>query len=182
MDTLNLKNIRESFGKIVYSHKTHEKAAEMEYKKNKIVKWINIILLTLTSLMLTSTVITNEGKFLYIGAILSALSLGFMIFQLSFDCAKKAEDHSNIAKELWYLREKYVNFITDTMNEKIDEHRIITKRNQLIKELKFIYKFAPQTNSKAYQKARKALKIKEELTFSDQEIDNFLPENLRIEK
>ena len=38
MDITNLQTIRESFGRVVYSHKTHEKAAEIEENKNKKVK------------------------------------------------------------------------------------------------------------------------------------------------
>jgi len=45
-----------------------------------------------------------------------------------------------------------------------------------------IYKFAPITSTKAYSKAQKALKINEELTFSDKEIDQFLPEELKLKR
>ncbi len=41
------------------------------------------------------------------------------------------------------------------------------------------YKGSPRTYSKAYSVAQKALQINEELTFSDEEIDNFLPTPLR---
>ncbi len=179
MDMLNLNNIRESFGRVVYSHKTHEKTAEIENKKNKATKWINVVLIALTSGMLTGTIVTSQQVFLYISTILSTLTLAFIIFQLSFNCAEKVEKHRNIAKELWYIRERYVNLITDIMNEQLDNETIVLKRDQLIKELKILYKFAPQTNSKAYRKAGKALKIDEELTFSEQEIDNFLPGELK---
>jgi hypothetical protein len=42
-----------------------------------------------------------------------------------------------------------------------------------------IYQNAPRTNSQAYGEAQKALKIQEEMTFSDEEIDQFLPTTLR---
>jgi hypothetical protein len=41
------------------------------------------------------------------------------------------------------------------------------------------YKGAPKTINKAYSMASKALKENEEFTFSDGEIDKFLPESLR---
>jgi len=181
MDKINLQVVRESFGRVAYSHKTHEKAAEIEDSNNKIVKGVNIVLTTLTSGTLASTIITNQNTLLYIGAILSALTLGFTIFQLSFNPAKKAEKHRYVAKELWYIREKYINLIADLINDRLSDESIVSKRNQLIEELKIIYKFAPQTDSKSYEKARKALKINEELTFSGEEIDQFLPKKLRIE-
>ena len=109
MDKTNLQVIRESFGRVVYSHKTHEKAAEIEEFKSRIVKWFNVILITLTSGGLISTIITNQTILLYISAALSASTLGFTIFQLSFNPTEKAEKHRYVAKELWYIREKYIH-------------------------------------------------------------------------
>lgn len=181
MDKVNLQLIRESFGRVAYSHKTHEKAAEIEDRNSKIVKWANIILTALTSGTLISTIVTNQNTFLYISALLSSLMLGFTLFQLNFNPAERAEKHRYVAKELWYIREKYINLMADIINGKLSDELIVLKRDQLIEELKLIYKFAPQTNSKAYEKARKALKIDEELTFSDEEIDQFLPNTLKNE-
>lgn len=180
MDKTNLQVIRESFGRVAYSHKVHEKAAEIEEGKNKKVKWYNIILTTLTSGTLVSTIITNYITLLYISAILATLTLGFTIFQLSFNPAEKTEKHRYAAKELWYIREKYVNLMADIINKQPSEGLIISRRNQLIEELKLVYKFAPETDSKSYEMARKALKISEELTFSDEEVDQFLPDELRL--
>jgi hypothetical protein len=42
-----------------------------------------------------------------------------------------------------------------------------------------IYAGAPSTNFKAYKKAQDALKNMEDMTFSDEEIDKFLPRELR---
>lgn len=182
MDKTNLQLIRESFGRVVYSHKTHEKAAEIENNKNKRVKWFNIILTTFTASSLISTIITNQTILLYIGSVFSAFTLGFTIFQLSFNPAEKAEKHRYVAKELWYIREKYVNLMADIINGRLTYESITSKRDNLIEELKLIYKFAPETDSKSYKLAREALKLNEELTFSDEEIDQFLPSELKLKK
>jgi len=180
MDKTNLQVIRESFGRVVYSHKTHEKAAEIENFNTTIIKWVNVILTTLTSGTLVSTIFTNQTVLIYLSACLSALTLAFIIFQLSFNPEENAEKHRQLAKELWYIRERYVNLMADVVNGRLNEETVTSRRDQLIEELKLIYKFAPITPSKAYQEARKALKINEELTFSNEEIDNFLPDSLKI--
>lgn len=56
------------------------------------------------------------------------------------------------------------------------------KGDSLLLELNEILQNAPAMDTKAYVKARKALKIDEEMTFNNKEIDNFLPEELRIKK
>ena len=165
MNKINLQTIRESFGRVVYSHKTHEKAAEIENKRSTFVKWANIILTTITSSTLISTIITSQTNLAYISAGFSTLTLAFTIFQLSFNAQEKAEKHKQIAKELWFIREKYVNFMADIITEKISEDTMIIKRDQLLEKLNLLYKFAPDTNNKSYKKAQDALKIDEELTF-----------------
>jgi len=176
----NIQAIRESFGRAVYSHKTHEKAREIENSKAEVVKWANIILTALTSGTLLSTVITNERILLYVSSALAAVTLGFLIFQLSFSPEKEAERHRAAAKELWYVREKYIHLLTDIKSapDRVDVPR---RRDELVEELKFIYKFAPDTSPKAYAAAQKALKISEDMTFSNEEINRFLPDSLRVE-
>jgi len=182
MDKTSLQVIRESFGRVVYSHKTHEKDAEIANSQATITKWVNIVLTALTSGTLISTIVINEIVLAYISAALATLTLAFTIFQLSFNPEEKAEKHRQLAKELWYVREKYVNLMADIINGKISDDTVATRRNELIEELKLIYKFAPTTSPKAYKQAQQALKINEELTFSDDEIDQFLPTELKSNK
>lgn len=143
---------------------------------------INIGLTALTTGTLISTVITNQCILVYISAFLSTLTLAFIIFQISFNPEKKAEKHRQVAKELWYVRERYVNLMADVINQKISDETVISRRDGLIKELNMIYKFAPITSVKAYKKAQQALKINEELTFSEEEIDQFVPDALKLKK
>lgn len=53
------------------------------------------------------------------------------------------------------------------------------KREQLQTELQGIYEGAPRTLPKAFKAAQTALKLNEELTFTDAEIDVLLPVQLR---
>jgi hypothetical protein len=52
-------------------------------------------------------------------------------------------------------------------------------RDRLLEELHTVYSGAPSTNSKAYSEAQKALQYSEDMTFSDAEIDAFLPKELK---
>lgn len=179
MDKTNLQVIRESFGRVCYSHKTHEKDAEMQSGYATAVKWVNIGLIALTTGSLLSTLFT-EQNLIVISAILSAITLGFSIFQISFNPEKKAARHKQVANSLWLIREKYINLMADIINSSIKENEIIKRRDDLMNELDFIYKAAPSTSSTAYEKARVALQLNEELTFSDKEINQFLPESLHV--
>lgn len=164
MDNANLQAIRESFGRVVYSHKTHEKDCEMANQKARATKWVNLTLTTLTSGSLVTDIFSQSPSLPYISAALAALTLAFVIFQLSFNPEEVAEKHRQAAKELWYIREKYVNLLVDIKNGSLSDETVTKRRDALIEELKLIYKFAPPTSSAAYKAAQKALKINEELT------------------
>jgi hypothetical protein len=170
--------LRNSYGRVVYSHKTHEKAREIESRRTVGVKWTNIVLVTATSGSLLSTVITNQRTALYVSAAFSAATLAFVIFQLSFDPESSSASHEQTAQELWYLREKYLNLLTDiTLGVSIEQ--AISRRDELANEVREVYAHASGTSSRAYAAAQKALKVKEEMYFSEQEIDDLLPQSLR---
>ena len=52
-------------------------------------------------------------------------------------------------------------------------------RDELVEALHTVYTTAPSTTDRSYKKAQVALKRAEDMTFSDQEIDAFLPNELK---
>ena len=80
---------------------------------------------------------------------------------------------------MWLIRERYLSIITDLKIGNKSIESIQQERDRLVFELGAIYESSPSTNSRAYEKARNALKYNEEMTFSDSEIDSMLPNELR---
>lgn len=181
MNKTNLSVVRETFGRVVYTHKTHEKAAEICISKNKWFKRINVFLLALTTGSALGSILKVE-EFIIYTSMLSTLALFFLTYQLSLNPEYDALLHKKTALKLWHVREQYQNVIADIITERLSPNEISEKRDLLLSELNKILQDAPQTDSNAYSKARDALKIKEEMTFSDKEIDSFLPEELRLGK
>jgi len=73
------------------------------------------------------------------------------------------------------------------MSEVISTDDIITRRDLLQREYQVISDLAPQTGPREYVEAQKRLNKRgevqgEEFTWSDDEIDWFLPEKLRLNK
>ena len=90
-----------------------------------------------------------------------------------------AQKHAAAASSIWNIRENYFSLLTDIRAGIVNEEGIRKTRDQLQSDLHKIYKGSPRTLTKAYNEASKALKEMEELTFSDDEIDIFLPKSLR---
>ncbi len=171
--------IRELFGRVVWTHKTHEKCADILNKRNSNIRLLQIILSAVTTTGIMISVFGDEKWVGIITALISTSLLALNTYLKKYDLGQIAQKHANSATALWNIRETYLSLLTDIKAENIAIEEIVEKRDKLQKELHGLYKGAPRTISKAYKKASEALKTNEELTFSDEEIDNFLPRELR---
>ncbi|MBD2319732.1 SLATT domain-containing protein [Phormidium tenue] len=177
--------IRECFGRVVWTHKTHEKCADIYSERQKLLKTIEIIVSALTTTSLLSSVFGEQKIGTIIGAIFSTITLGLTIYTKDFDLGKISKSHVDTATKLWNVRELYISLITDIKVKSLTLDKIKLTRDKLQEELSLIYQNAPRTNYKAYELASKSLSKHgqinqgEEMTFSDEEIDRFLPKDLR---
>lgn len=90
-----------------------------------------------------------------------------------------AQQHRETAADIWNVRESYLSLLTDIRDSNIALADLRNRRDDLQAKLYRIYHAAPRTNAKAYQEAQDRLQNKEDLTFTDKEIDAFLPATLR---
>jgi len=180
MDVNNFEILKRSLGNIIYSQKTQEMATIRKRGYTKYIKIINIVLVAGVFIALFLQVFNpNEKIYLYIGIAVTIAEVLFLIFQLSFNSEKEAIKHKNTANKLWLMREKHLNLLTDIKNETYVSKTISEKRDSLTAELNKIYETAPQTDSSDYKKASIALNGDEKPRADNEEMDNFLPENLR---
>jgi len=174
--------IRECFGRVVYATKTHEKDADLCMEWLGRVKLAQIILSALTTGGLV-TVLVGEHDTSQIAAIVSAIISTMLLVLNAYikdvDPGQQAEQHKKTATELWDVRESYLSLLADLQAAEADIGPIRKKRDELQSTLAGIYSSAPRTPPKAYQYASQGLKMREEMTFTDEEIDKFLPETLR---
>ena len=171
--------IRENYGKIVYSHKTQEKCADILAKRNNRVRNGQIILSAFITTGLLIRIFDGANWALIVSTILSALQFGLTTFLKEYNLGETIQKHNTAALELWDIREQYLSLLTDLKARLVELDLIIKKRDELHEKLALTYKGSPRTFEKAYAAAQKALQINDELTFSDKEIDKLLPKELR---
>lgn len=178
MTTIHLSALKDSFGRVVWTHKVHEKQAEIYSLWADVLDWASVILSALTSAALLYVLLKPETR-LTVSVILSFIALFVRLLQLIFSPRSKKESHKATAKQLWSIKEKYINLIADLLSNSISQEQIIQKRDNLTNELSAIYSNALQTSSYAMKKANNALKVKDEHTFYKNEVEKFLPIGLR---
>ncbi len=171
--------IRECFGRVAWSHKTQEKCADILITRNSRIKLAQIILSAITITSLIFFIIGQRQIGVIIGVIFSTILLILNTYLKDHDLGEIAQKHANSANDLWDIREMYLSLLTDIKAGVVSIEDIIQKRDGIQEELSNIYNGAPRTIPKAYSLATKALKMNEELTFSDEEIDLLLPIDLR---
>lgn len=171
--------IRECFGRVVWTHKTHEKCADILNANNNNLKLTQIILSAIVSTGIISQFCSESIWMQIFTAVTSLLLLILNTYLKKYDFGKHAQKHAETAIELWNIRELYLSLITDISMNTLNINQIVQRRNELQSKLCTLYKGAPRSFSKAYAQASAGLKVNEEYTFSKQEINNFLPEKLR---
>ncbi len=175
-----ISQIRELFGRTTYTHKVHEKCADIYNQRLQAIKITQIILSALTtgSLILA---IFGEGKTgTILGAAFSTILFGINVYLKDYDLGEQVQKHVNTASRLWDIRESYLSLLTDLSTNRISVEEVCSSRDELQEKLASIYYNPPRTTKKAYKLTQKALKFDEDMTFSCNEIDKLLPEALRI--
>ena len=175
--------LREIYGRTVYSHKTHVIQAGIYQVQNWRLKTSEIALGAITTTGLIVALFGKDNQIgLVIGAICSALLTALIAYTKDFDLGTVSEQHKRTSDELWLIREKYLSLLVDMQAGATDRVAAMARRDELLDELDKVYASAKVTTPKAYAKAQKALKLNDDLTFSDNEIDLLLPISLRKSK
>ncbi len=171
--------IRECYGRVVYTHKTHEKMADRCSRTLRRFKIAQIVLTAVTASGAFSVVFLDDTLLKIATAVASIASLIISGYMKGFDPGATAQKHRDAAASMWPIRESYLSLLTDLRMKRISDDVAVKERDALQAKLAAIYRGAPQTTGDAYADAQDALKNKEDLTFSDAEIDCFLPTSLR---
>lgn len=170
--------LREMYGRAAYTHKTHEKMADNYIARYKRIKTVEICLSALASSSIVLAVFGDTKTATIIGAALSTVLLGFLLYFKEASLGEQAQKHTVTASKLWGLRERLLGLLVD-LRRTGDADRAAAGRDAVNAQLEEVYRNAPRTDSKAYAAAQDALKNQEELFFSDSELDHLLPKQLR---
>lgn len=171
--------LRECFGRVVYSHKTHEKCADILLSRLSHIKLWQIILSAITTGGFIAALF-GAGKIgVFVGIVVSTSLLVLNAYTKSYDLGELSQKHRQAGADLWLIREKYLSLITDLRIGEKPIETLQNERDELLDELHSIYSGAPSATYQAYKKAQEALKQYEDMTFSDEEIDAFLPKELK---
>jgi len=169
--------VRECFGRVVYTHKTHERMADRSADTLRRYKIVQITLSALTSAGAIGVVVGEELWVEVATVGISFMTLFVAAYLKNFDPGAIAQKHRDAAAKLWNVRECYLSLLTDL--SRLPHEAAVERRDELQAMLAALYEGAPQTDGKAYKEAQRRLKEMEDMSFTADEIDCFLPLSLK---
>lgn len=187
-----LATIRYYFAQSVFMNSIHYKAYYRLDKKLKRAKLIVAIISSLTLVLIITNLIILETpsinnnsilKILYfIGMALTGLSLIYEFFNTQ-DIGELKYHHRHAAEEYKILRDQFMSLIEEIMTSSDSEKKLRIEFHKLQNNYSQLGKSSPTTENADYTDAQSGLGISrnsnEEFTWSDTEIDRFLPLLLR---
>lgn len=171
--------VRNSYGGVVWSHKIQEKQSDIYSEKFKKMETWRIVAATFTSVGLIAIIFTDPMWLKVASSIVSFVSIFISAYFKSFDLQNLITAHKTTANKLLAVRDQYKVLLTQIKLQSDSVENLLSRYAELVAETDAIYLDAPSTTDKAVDRASNALKIKKDNTFSEDEIDSFLPCSLR---
>ena len=134
--------IRECFGRVVYSHKTHEKQADICAGTLRNYKIAQIVLASITTSGTLAVLFADSFALKAITAVVSLISLFVTGYMKGFDPGAAAQKHRDTAADLWGIRESYLSLLTDLVGGSVNDEEARETRDKLQAALAAIYKSA----------------------------------------
>jgi hypothetical protein len=173
-----LATARDLFGRVVYTHETHERERIIWTKKVERINWWNIITAALTTVLAIIAAAFPNACWTIATAVSAGVATGCALWQASNDPAGKEGQHRVAAKELRWCRQQLLMLIADCHIDSIPVEQLRRSLEVVNRELHAVYKFAANTSPDAFAAAEASIKSGH-FSFSDDEIDALLPVALR---
>ena len=170
---------RDVFARAVWSHKVQEKQADIYQSRYKWMETISIICASLTSVGILSTIFTDKLWIKIVSSVLSFVTVFVSAYFKSFELVKLTKTHKETANKLLIVRNELEGLLMSIKLKETPVSELEKRYSELLKKGNDIYKNAPQTTDKAVKLAKKALQITGDNTFTDEEIDSYLPVSLQ---
>lgn len=171
--------VKEIYARLVYTHKTNEKCAEILNSRYALMKVLQIGLSAITAGGIITSILTSNVCFEITSAIIACIQLFINTYLKENNITEKAEKYASVANKLIPVRERYLSLLVDAKDQGYSAEKIAEVRDLILADQNAVLIDALKTFPAGYRKAWKALNLKEEFSFKPNEIDVFLPERLR---
>ncbi len=173
--------VRNTYARVVWTQKIQDKQADIYSFRYNTMEVLRIISTSLTSAGLLVLIFTDPFLLKLISAIISFVSLLISAIFKSFNLQSMSSSNKGAANKFIKVRDNLEGLLLKIKMKSYPVEDLMHIYDDLSTEYDELCNDAPITTTKAVKLATKALKISEDNNFTDNEIDSFLPKELRKE-
>lgn len=175
-----LDTVRQHYASVVWTHKTHEKQADIYSELYNLVQLMDVICAAATSCGAVAVVSNQESAPARIATcILSFGTLFATAILRVYDFKSLEQQHKDAANQFIIVRNELLQIIAYIHMNKKSEKDIQEEFLEIMSRLSAMYSSAPHTSWLALRRATRAIKDNKEYSYIDDEIDDILPPTLR---
>ena len=174
-----LDTVRQQYASVVWTHKIQEKQADLYAEKYRKFETANIFFASLTACGIVGVIFQDGIILKIITAVLSFITVFIAAYNKSFDLKALAAANKTAANQFVGIRNDLLQIISDIHIMEKSVVEINMDFSETMKRLNKLYVEVPTTTQDAVDAEREALKVKNDYTFDDAEIDSFLPPALQ---
>lgn len=184
MENINIleSQLRQIFATVAWTHKIQEKQCDLYIIRSRRLEFLRILASAITSSGVFAVIFIDGMWLKLLTALISAVSLFITTYFKTYDLNQLHAQHKEAALNFLELREEITSILCDIKVERYTYYELLQKRDEILEKKIRYSKNTPDATEKAVKLASKALKVREDNTFSDYEIDSFLPKEARKNK
>ena len=172
--------VRQSYASVVWTHKIQEKQADIYSERKNFLETVNIIVATLTSCGVTSIVVNKDSFVLkLITFVLSFITVAITAYFKNVDLKSLQKQHKDAANNFIVIRNELLQVITDICTRNEEVKSLNDRYKSIMERLNKLYINAPIVSERAGKRAADAFAKEKGYSYKEEEIDRFLPPELR---
>lgn len=173
--------IRRQYANVYYTHKAHEKERERASRRVRLEKWIRIALTFTAALTISVEAVSSPSIGAIVSAVIGSLPFLFSLYRLSTSPESRVHSHTIAAKQFKAERDNLLNLIEECMSGEFSTEEIRSKFRAIEQRIVAMDLPTVYASNEAYSEGAKALSTTNGEVSSRSQINNILPEHLRLE-
>ena len=178
MDTIK-QSVRHTYGRVQWTHKIHEKQADIYLKKYKCLEIWKIITSCITSAGIITLIFNDTFAIKIAAVIVSVIAACLAAISTTFNLQKMADQHRKTATEILGIREALHLLLLKIKIRNVTEDEALKEYEKIEKRLEAIYANAPSTTTAAVKRAEEKMGTHGDNEITNEEINSGLPDSLK---
>jgi hypothetical protein len=173
-------HVRLNFGHVVQNYTVHAEAAS---RLGAVAAKARMLVLTLfalaTASSITNLVVPSRSMQIATAAAVGVAFVGYALY-VALGLETRVYAHRSCAHRLWMMCERYRSLLAEAQDGLLDRESVLRRRDVLLEALHSVYEQAFPADQQAFESLRQLPQGDGKAGLTDAEIDQFLPESLRV--